>query len=113
MLQLLANADPTTHVLPHELFHFWGISFNNQMFMTLLSAVLMVTVFKGLFKKSDGAVPTGARNFFESILEFLRIEVFRPGAQGTHRPASSRSSGRSSSSSSSPTCSARSRWTRS
>jgi F0F1-type ATP synthase membrane subunit a len=80
MLQLLANAaDPTSHVLPHELFHIghW-FSFNNQMLMTLLSAVLMVVVFRSLFKDASGAVPTGARNFFESILEFLRIEVFRP-----------------------------------
>jgi F0F1-type ATP synthase membrane subunit a len=46
--------------------------------MTLLSGVLVVLIFRRLFDKARPEAPTGARNFFESILEFLRIEVFRP-----------------------------------
>ncbi len=38
----------------------------------------MLWIFPRLFDRPDGSVPTGAKNFFESILEFLRIEVFRP-----------------------------------
>jgi F0F1-type ATP synthase membrane subunit a len=79
MLQLLANADPTEHVKPHELFrvgHFFV--FNNQMLMALIAAVLMILIFPRLFRDARGDVPSGARNFFESILEFLRVEVFRP-----------------------------------
>lgn len=79
MLQLLANADPTEHVVPHTFFHFgnWFI-FTNQMFMALVAGVLMIAIFRGLFKEPRSEAPTGARNFFESILEFLRLEVFRP-----------------------------------
>ncbi len=79
MLYLLAAHDPTEHVMPHEWFHIgtWFV-FTNQMFMVLLAAGLMLLVFPRLFKDAKGEVPTGSKNFFESILEFLRIEVFRP-----------------------------------
>jgi F0F1-type ATP synthase membrane subunit a len=46
--------------------------------MALVSAVLMLLIFPRLFPKPDSSPPTGARNFFEAILEFFRIEVFRP-----------------------------------
>lgn len=75
---LLATSDPLQHVLPHYLFEIGGIKVNNQMFMALVAAVLMLLIFPLLFRRPDGDVPTGTRNFFESILEFLRVEVFRP-----------------------------------
>ncbi|HEX3358524.1 MAG TPA: F0F1 ATP synthase subunit A [Tepidisphaeraceae bacterium] len=51
---------------------------NNQMFMALVAALLMVLIFPVLFRKARTDAPSGARNFFESILEYLRVEVFRP-----------------------------------
>src|SRR5260221_6886353 len=76
---LLASADPTEHVVPHVWFHFghWFV-FTNQMFMALLAALLLILILPRLFKDASGDAPSGARNFFESILEYLRIEVFRP-----------------------------------
>jgi F0F1-type ATP synthase membrane subunit a len=78
---LLAAADPLDHVLPHSL-HF-GIGpfhMTNQMLMALVSAILMLLTFPVLFSRAraTGDAPSGLRNFFESILEFLRVEVFRP-----------------------------------
>jgi F0F1-type ATP synthase membrane subunit a len=77
MLHILA-ADPLEHVLPHGLFHIGPLVVTNQMFMALVAAVLMLLIFPTLFKRADGSPPTGAKNFFEAILEFLRVEVFRP-----------------------------------
>ena len=55
------------------------IQVNNQMLMAVVAAVLMLLIFPMLFSKAACAsAPRGARNFFESILEFLRVEVFRP-----------------------------------
>ena len=76
MLNPLA-ANPVEHVLPHPLFHVFGVPFNNQMVMALVAALLMLLIFP-LFKRPETGAPRGARNFFESILEFLRVEVFRP-----------------------------------
>src|SRR4051812_33319854 len=75
---LLAAADPLTHVLPHYLFEVAGIKITNQMLMSVVAAVLMLLIFPTLFRRPIVDAPTGARNFFESILEFLRVEVFRP-----------------------------------
>src|SRR2546423_9019371 len=77
-LAFLAAADPIQHVLPHELFQIGGIRMNNQMLMSLIAAILLLVTFPVLFRKPIADAPTGARNFFESILEFLRVEVFRP-----------------------------------
>src|SRR6476620_2420677 len=80
MLQLLvAAADPTEHVVAHPLFHVgsWFV-FTDQMFMALLAAGLLVLILPRLFKDTNGDAPSGARNAFEAILEFLRVEVFRP-----------------------------------
>src|ERR1044071_6697745 len=77
-LALLASADPLQHVLPHPLFEIGGIRVNNQMFMSVVAAVLMLLIFPILFRRPEPDAPTGATNFFESILEFLRVEVFRP-----------------------------------
>jgi F0F1-type ATP synthase membrane subunit a len=48
------------------------------MFMALLAAGLLVLILPRLFKDSKGDAPSGARNAFEAVLEFLRVEVFRP-----------------------------------
>lgn len=81
MTHFLLAADPTSHVIPHYLFSIGGLKVTNQMFMALVAAVLMLIIFPTLFRKADAtrvAPPSGAKNFFESILEFLRVEVFRP-----------------------------------
>src|SRR6187401_2472987 len=79
MMNILAAADPLDHVLPHRLFDVGPLHVTNQMFMALVAAGLMLLIFPPLFRRAaDGAPPSGARNFFESILEFLRVEVFRP-----------------------------------
>ena len=76
---LLAAADPSEHVAPHTFFRVGNwFAFNNQMLMALLAGLLMILIFPRLFRDTRGDAPTGARNFFEAILEFLRIEVFRP-----------------------------------
>jgi F0F1-type ATP synthase membrane subunit a len=78
-LTILASSDPLDHVLPHELFRIGGLPITNQMMMAVVAAVLMLLIFPTLFKNAaDGSPPAGARNFFESIMEFLRVEVIRP-----------------------------------
>jgi F-type H+-transporting ATPase subunit a len=82
MQMILAAADPLDHVLPHDMHMSIGpFHLTNQMFMALVAAVLMLVTFPILFRRAYAEVPDaphGARNFFESILEFLRVEVFRP-----------------------------------
>jgi len=82
MLKLLAASSPLEHVVPHDLHMRWGpFEMNNQMLMALVAGILMLLVFPVLFRRSlmDGRPPVGKmRNFFESILEFLRVEVIRP-----------------------------------
>jgi len=76
---LLAAGDPLDHVLPHDMhMHVGPFHLNNQMFMAAVAAVLMLLIFPVLFRRNVADVPHGARNFFESIMEFLRVEVFRP-----------------------------------
>ena len=75
---LLAAEDPLDDVLPHTFFNFLGLHVTNQMIMVLVAAILMLLIFPRLFSRADSSPPTGAKNFFESILEFLRVEVFRP-----------------------------------
>src|SRR4029077_14100263 len=77
-IALLASADPIDHVLPHTLFHLGPLPVTNQMMMAVVAAVLMLLIFPKLFNQPMPEAPTGARNFFESIMEFLRVEVFRP-----------------------------------
>jgi F0F1-type ATP synthase membrane subunit a len=60
------------------LFQIGHIWVTNQMLMATVAGVLMVLLFPVLFRRSQDVVPSGARNFFESILEFLRVEVIRP-----------------------------------
>ena len=78
LLPILAAADPLDHVLPHTLFHLGPIPVTNQMLMAVVAAVLMLLIFPRLFRQAQADAPHGGRNFFESILEFLRVEVFRP-----------------------------------
>ena len=78
LLQLLAAADPLDHVLPHKVFSIGPLVFTNQMLMALVAAVIMLLVFPKLFNRPFVDAPAGPRNFFESILEFLRVEVIRP-----------------------------------
>jgi F0F1-type ATP synthase membrane subunit a len=82
MLKLLAASSPLEHVVSHDLHMRWGpFEMNNQMLMALVAAILMVMLFPVIFRRSlaDGRAPAGkTRNFFESILEFLRVEVIRP-----------------------------------
>src|SRR5471030_1743799 len=78
MLFFLAAADPMEEVLPQPLFHVGSIYFTNQMLMALIAGGMMLLIFPKMFKKAESAPPAGTKNFFESIMEFLRIEVFRP-----------------------------------
>jgi F0F1-type ATP synthase membrane subunit a len=78
MQLILAAADPMEHVLPHDLFSIGGLHVTNQMLMVVVAAVLMLLIFPACFKRAESDAPQGARNFLESILEFLRVEVFRP-----------------------------------
>jgi F-type H+-transporting ATPase subunit a len=77
---ILAASDPLEHVLPHALFpnsHYFGW-FTNQSAMILLACVLMLLIFPTLFGRVDTSPPSGVKNFFEFVLEFLRNDVFRP-----------------------------------
>jgi len=78
LFPLMAAVNPLEHVVPTDLFRIFGLTVTNQMLMALVAAVLMVLIFPAVFRGADAKPPTGARNFLESILEFLRIEVFRP-----------------------------------
>jgi F0F1-type ATP synthase membrane subunit a len=78
MLIPLAAADPLEHVLPYPVFGDHLTWFTNHSLMALVAALLMLLIFPRMFNRPDGSAPTGAKNFFESILEFLRIEVIRP-----------------------------------
>jgi F0F1-type ATP synthase membrane subunit a len=75
---LLAQANPVEHVLPIDMFQIGGLWVTNQMIMAVVAAVVMLLIFPFIFRGVDATVPQGTRNFMESILEFLRIEVFRP-----------------------------------
>jgi F0F1-type ATP synthase membrane subunit a len=78
MLLFLAAEDPLEHVLPHTYFHLGPVGITNHMIMVLVAALLMLLIFPRLFRRPQSEAPTGTKNFFESILEFLRVEVFRP-----------------------------------
>lgn len=75
---VLALASPIEEVMPHNLWHIGGLWITNQMIMALAAAILMLLIFPFIFRGSDASVPRGTRNFLEAMLEFFRIEVFRP-----------------------------------
>src|SRR5690349_10374800 len=77
-MRFLAAGNPVDHVLPHHLFDLGPFHVTNQMFMALVAAILMLVIFIPMFGRADYTAPRGAKNFFEAILEFLRVEVFRP-----------------------------------
>jgi F-type H+-transporting ATPase subunit a len=75
---LLASEDnPLSHVLPHELGKVGGYSLTNTLAMLLVAALVMLVTFPFVARR-DARVPTGSRNFFEAILQFLREQVARP-----------------------------------
>ena len=76
---LVAELNPLEHVVPHTLINFAkNVHVSNQMFMATVAAVLLGWLLPRIFSKSDSNPPTGVKNLLESILEFLRIEVFKP-----------------------------------
>ena len=92
-LSLLAASDPMQHVLPHRIFKLvefgfeeWSwqflvlpnhIAFTNHMLMLLITAAIMLLVFPPLARRYP-MVPKGARNFFETGMEFVREDIARP-----------------------------------
>lgn len=78
MMTFLAAANPTEHILPHTLFRLGPVWVTNHMVMATVAGVLMLLTFPLMFRRPISDAPRAARNFFESILEFLRTEVFRP-----------------------------------
>jgi F-type H+-transporting ATPase subunit a len=77
MQLILAMADPLEHVLPHALFP-QAPWFTNQSLMTVVIAAIMLIVLPRLFAKPYTDAPSGWKNVFETVLEFMRNEVFRP-----------------------------------
>lgn len=77
-LLLAEGLNPLEEVLPHAYFKIGPLAITNHMLMALIAAILMLLIFPRLFNRPRSDAPGGARNFFESILEFLRVEVFRP-----------------------------------
>jgi F-type H+-transporting ATPase subunit a len=95
MINLLAEENLLEHVLPKNLsdsalFEVRGawaelagkhgqVFLTNQIAMMLLAALCMLLVFPWLASRAKKSpVPTGVHNLMESILSFLRTEVFRP-----------------------------------
>lgn len=79
MQPFLAILDPLEEVLPHTLVRLGPLHITNHMVMALAAAILMLLIFPRMFNRPDSGPPSGTtRNLFESILEFLRLEVFRP-----------------------------------
>jgi F-type H+-transporting ATPase subunit a len=74
----LAQANLMQHVNSYPLFAVGGLSVTNHILMMLVAAFLMIVVFAHVGRRARNPVPSGLANFFESILSFLRTEVFRP-----------------------------------
>jgi F-type H+-transporting ATPase subunit a len=76
---LLAASDPLDHVVQHKIFSipFIGGEFTNHMLMMIVAAIIMLLVFPRIAAQK-GIVPTGFRNFFESICVYLREDMARP-----------------------------------
>src|SRR5665213_1011709 len=77
------------HVVEHDLLRVFIPAFRNngeplylhitnQMLMALIAAVLMLYLFPKFFPSAQSDAPTGARNALEAVIEYLRLEVFRP-----------------------------------
>ncbi len=74
---ILASGNPLSHVVQHELFTIGDFAFSSHMLMMVVATVLMLIIFP-LVARQKTMVPTGFRNFFESICVFLREEVAHP-----------------------------------
>ena len=77
-LDVVAAGNPLDHVVSHVVFHIGELPVTNHMIMAGVAGVLMLLIFPPLFARQKADVPSGMRNFFEAILQFLREEVFRP-----------------------------------
>jgi F-type H+-transporting ATPase subunit a len=78
MQLILADAaDPLEHVLPH-VYTILGLHVSNQAIMIGVASLLMILIFPALFSKPQSGPPSGLKNFFETLLEFMRNEVFKP-----------------------------------
>lgn len=74
----LASGDnPLSHVLPHEVMRVGGQGLSNQLLMLLVTAALMLLIFPWV-ARSKALVPRGTRNFFETLLQYIREQVARP-----------------------------------
>jgi len=86
MQLILAVTDPLEHVLPHTYFgthvtlfeHVFPINITNHTIMIGVASLMMIFIFPALFSKPDSNAPSGLKNLFETILEFMRNEVFTP-----------------------------------
>ena len=77
----LAADNPLTHVIDHPLWEEGGwYLLSNHMVMVAIAAGLMLALFPAITKKyrEGRLVPTGGRNFFETIIVFVRDEVAKP-----------------------------------
>ena len=70
---LLAASDPMSHVVPHTIVN----EITNHMVMLILAAVLLL-IFIPMAARQKSLVPTGFRNFLETLLQFIREDVARP-----------------------------------
>ena len=78
-MQILLAANPLEHVLPHPLHWAFAPWMTNQMMMAVRGRDPDAADFSdACFARPNPMRRRGAKNFFESILEFLRVEVFRP-----------------------------------
>lgn len=77
-LDVLAAGSPLDHVVSHVVFHLGELPVTNHMIMAGVAGVLMLLIFPPLFASQKAGAPSGMRNFFEAILQFLREDVFRP-----------------------------------
>ena len=74
--------DVVTHrIISQPLFSLMGhpVYLTNDIFMMLLSAVLMLAIFPAMARRmKSNPVPHGWGNFFEASMDFLRNELFVP-----------------------------------
>ena len=75
---VLAAGSPLDHVVSHPIIRVGSLVITNHMIMAALAGVLMLLFFPWIFSRPKSDAPTGIRNFFESILQFLRTDVIAP-----------------------------------
>ena len=82
LLPLAAGDNPLNHVVDWPIITSeggWRL-LTNHVVMLLLTTVIMLIIFPLLTRRyrTGDMVPTGARNFFEAILMFIRDDVVKP-----------------------------------